>query len=72
MSDDAALQERDQIADRPFRVLLDLYMVSDPWPLSDESSGVLFAFLDAEASKRGYDTWVDAYHEFDAGADDAE
>lgn len=66
MSDEPALTERDAISDEAFRVLLDLFMVSDPWPLEDDTSkGILFGFLCAEASKRGYDDWVVAYHEFD-------
>jgi hypothetical protein len=69
MSDDAALQERDQIADRPFRVLLDLYITSDSLPLSDQSRGVLFEFLGAEASKRGYDTVEEAFIDFGVEGD---
>lgn len=65
MSDKPILEKRDPVSDDAFRVLLDLYMVSDPWPLSDRENGVLFAFLSAEASKRGFDSWTEAYHEFD-------
>lgn len=65
MSDEFELEERDPIADEAFRVLLDLFMVSDPWPLSDREKNKMYAFLTAEASKRGYDGWVGAYHEFE-------
>lgn len=59
------LEKRDPIPDEAFRVLLDLYMVSDPWPLEDNKKGAMFGFLCAEAHKRGYDGWTEAYHEFD-------
>lgn len=70
MSDGVDLRERDPISDDAYRVLLDLYMVADPWPLTDEANGIMFAFMDAEAHKRGFDTWVDAYHEFKVGDGD--
>lgn len=65
MSDESGLEERDSIPDPAFRVLLDLYMVSDPWPLTDTDKGVMFGFLTAEAHKREFDDLMDAYHEFD-------
>jgi len=68
MSDEPALQERDAISDEAFRELLNLFMVADPWPLEDEKSkAVIFGFLCAEASKRGYDDWIEAYHDFEPG-----
>jgi len=70
MSDEPALQERDAISDLAFRALLDLFMVSDPWPLEDEQSkAVLFGFICAEASKRGYSDWMNAYHDFEPEGD---
>jgi hypothetical protein len=59
------LSERDKITDEAFRVLLDLYMVSDPWPLEDKDNLVIFGFLSGESQKRGYKGWVEAYHEFE-------
>jgi hypothetical protein len=59
------LEKRDPVADSVFRLLLDLHMVSDPWPLDDRDRGKMIMFLHAEASKRGYDSWEEAYHEFD-------
>lgn len=44
------------------RVLLDLYMVSDPWPL-EYGNETLGDFLDKESRKLGYENWVVAYHE---------
>lgn len=61
------LEERDEIADEAFRALLDLFMVSDPWPLEDKQKAVVFGFLTAEANKRGFDSWTEAYHEFEVG-----
>jgi hypothetical protein len=65
MSDESALAERDPIADKAFRALLDLYMVSDPWPLDDVQKGIVFGFLTAEAHKRDFTDITEAYHEFD-------
>jgi hypothetical protein len=59
----APLKDRDPIADDAFRVLL------DPWPLSDRAHGMIFGFLSAEAAKRGYDTWIEAYHDFQTDAE---
>jgi hypothetical protein len=61
------LKERDPIADDAFRVLLDWFMVADPWPLSENDWAMMFGFLTAEANKRGYDSWTEAYHEFEVG-----
>ena len=46
-----------------FRALLNLMMVSDPWPLSKEENDILEHMLDTEARVRGYDGWIVAYHE---------
>ncbi len=50
--------------DMQFRVLLDLMMVSDPWPLDDDARSVLVEQLHNESRKRGYDDMVTAYHSF--------
>jgi len=53
-----------------FRYLLDLFMVSDPWPLEDgtrecQSYKVVEGLLNEQARGRGYpDGWMVAYHEF--------
>jgi hypothetical protein len=70
MSDTGLLEKRDPVADGVFRLLLDLYMVSDPWPLEPDQDQKMQVFLLAEASKRGYDSWVTAYHEFDPADSD--
>ena len=44
-----------------FRALLDLLMVSDPWPLDKAGEVILKAFADKEAKKRGFDNWIEAY-----------
>lgn len=66
---DFTLEKRDPITDEAFRVLLDLYMVSDPWPLEPKQNAAMLGFLSAEASKRDYDSWEEAYHEFDPNAE---
>ena len=51
--------------DMQFRLLLDLMMVSDPWPLPDNGSHDEFInMLRNEAKKRGYDDEIVAYHNF--------
>lgn len=51
------------ITDKEFRYLLDLYMVSDPWPLGDgESDEVLGKMLDRVSKERGFASWLEAYH----------
>ena len=49
--------------DMAYRVLLDLVMVSDPWPLNTGCE-VITDMLDDEAQQRGHETWIDAYHRF--------
>lgn len=50
--------------DKLFRVLLDLWMVSDPWPLEMQAHEILEASLSFESWQRGYTNMIDAYHEF--------
>lgn len=50
------------MSDKTFRVLLDLFMVSDPWPLREEAHHEYEQVLEAESSRRGYNGWLDAYH----------
>jgi len=56
------------LSDPQFRSLLDLFMCSDPWPISDQGTGdghkTIESLLDIEAKSRGYIDWVGAYHEF--------
>lgn len=44
------------------RCLLDLLMVSDPWPLSKKAQETLEALADKEAKIMGFSDWVEAYH----------
>lgn len=66
-----------RITDHEFRALLDLFMASDPWPVTvpNETGGTgrqtdlenhnaIQDCLDRNAKARGFDTWVDAYHLF--------
>lgn len=50
--------------DELFRVLLDLWMVCDPWPLGVESSEEFEGALHREALRRNFPDIVGAYHEF--------
>jgi hypothetical protein len=48
--------------DREFRGFLDLLMCSDPWPMGDFEA-TLKGLADRMACERGYDNWIDAYHQ---------
>lgn len=50
------------MSDKTFRVMLDLFMCSDPWPLSEESRREYERALESEASRRGHNGLVEAYH----------
>ena len=51
--------------DLEFRAFLSLMMCSDPWPTGDESeNNVLIELAVKESVKRGFDSWIVAYHEF--------
>ncbi|OGD09392.1 MAG: hypothetical protein A2Y86_05255 [Candidatus Aminicenantes bacterium RBG_13_62_12] len=43
------------------RVLVDLLMVSDPWPLDEAGEVILKDFADKEARRQGLDNWIEAY-----------
>lgn len=62
--------------DQEYRCFLDLMMCSDPWPVTDTGAGdgqlPLVLFAHAEAVKRGYESWIVAYHEFHKGSTDGE
>jgi len=56
------------MTDKEFRCLLDLFMVSDPWPLEDgESNEIIGKMLDRLSRERGYQDWVGAFHRFGKG-----
>jgi len=59
--------QRTDIRREDLRALLDLYMCSDPWPLTtDGSHEAVGGFLDGAARRFGYEGWVVAYHELKA------
>lgn len=50
--------------DYQFRAMLDLLMCCDPWPVDTEGhQAIIIGWITVEASKRGYDNWIEAYHE---------
>ena len=56
--------------DKEFRAFLDLMMCSDPWPIDpnetgDDEQGTLLDFIEKESNLRGYDGWIEAYHQFE-------
>lgn len=52
------------IRDGEFRALLDLFMVSDPYPGSEANRCTVASMLNRVAAFHGYKDWVEAYHEF--------
>ena len=50
------------MTDRLFKILLEWFMVSDPWILSTEDHEHVKDFLDWNARIRGHIDWIDAYH----------
>lgn len=50
------------ISDVEFKVLLGLFMASDPTPLSSEEDDVVRDMLDRWSEQRGFDNWVVAFH----------
>lgn len=43
---------------KQFRALLNLTMVSDPWPTTQEEQIEVKEFLSEEANRRGFKSWV--------------
>lgn len=52
-----------QLTDTQFRAMMDLMMVSDPWPLGEPEHAQIENLLIVESERRGYDSWIVAYHE---------
>jgi len=50
---------------REFGVLLQLLMVSDPWPLAEIDRDRLVEMLNEESRSRNYEDWVHALHEME-------
>lgn len=53
-----------RLTDEQFRMLLDLTMVTDPWPLGPDENDILIAFITEQSEAFGYNDWVEAYHRF--------
>lgn len=54
--------QKPKLTDLEFRMLLDLWMVSDPWPLSPGANDTLEGLLTMETSLRGFESIVEAFH----------
>lgn len=61
---EATAVEPVRLSHQQFVAVLEWFMVSDPWPLSETTHNIMLNLLNAEAEKRGYANWVDAYHRF--------
>jgi len=46
-----------------YRALLVLVMCADPWPAEDHLRPFVIGLLNEEAKERGYEDWVQAYHD---------
>ena len=55
------------MTDDEFRMMLDLWMVSDPWPLSGRDSRTLHGMLTRLSKERGFVDTIAAYHDFKPG-----
>lgn len=55
--------------DREFLALMNLMMVSDPFPTTHEDQSILKRLLLKESKARGYESWTVAYHEFEVSND---
>lgn len=60
--DKRAWQHAAQIGEERLRVLMDLSMCSDPWPLSHAARDLIDDWLNEQAFALGFDGWIDAYH----------
>ena len=57
--------------DIQFRAALDWFMCSDPWPVSGRRNyKIMLTWFEFESRRRGYQTWVDAYHEMPRDGND--
>lgn len=54
------------MTNQEFRALLDLFMCSDPWPVDDKGENQTYVenLANRESESRGYQDWIEAYHEF--------
>jgi len=56
------------MSDWEFTQFLKLLMCSDPWPMEGDegvqTKNTLTSWANKEAQKRGFDNWIQAYHEF--------
>lgn len=58
-----ALGEEPILSAQEFSALMNLMMVSDPWPISDIEGDRIVDMLNEEARSRDYKDWVEAYHD---------
>lgn len=63
----AAPKLEPRFSDQEYRMLLDLWMASDPWPTEEWGNELMTEVLNAEAVARGHDTVVEAYHRHQPG-----
>ena len=49
--------------DNELRSLLNVMMVADPWISDEKDRENIIQLLNREAEARGYEDWIEAYHE---------
>jgi hypothetical protein len=54
------------MTDAQLRVFMALLMCSDPWPLEHSTRDVMVGLANEEAERRGFDDWIEAYHQLPA------
>jgi hypothetical protein len=59
------MRDLDEMSNEEFRALLDLMMVSDPWPLNVPEYEALEGLFARESDARGFASWIVAYHELE-------
>jgi hypothetical protein len=57
------MSDETRLSDNDFSTILAWLMVSDPWPLSDGHRDRIVRMLNADAERRGFEDWTEAYHE---------
>ena len=54
-----------KLSDQEFRVLLNLFMISDPWQLDNDGEDTIRSLLQKESKLRDFEDWIHSFHEFE-------
>ena len=64
MESDFADTDEMRFSASEYSALMNLMMVSDPWPTTEIQKRTITDLLNEEAKRRNYDDWIEAYHAF--------